>query len=125
MEGTLNGILGVIPIIFFIVFAIIMVAAVNASRKQMKKTAGHRNAMRTGSQKPQNTEKDRKSYRMLEDRENDWLARQRREEAASERRFSAMYGLKRMHEANCPAYNLREEHRENCDANGVDIGTVR
>lgn len=64
-------------------------------------------------------------YHMLEDRENDWLARQRREEAANERRFSAMYGLKRLHEANCPARDIRDEHHNNCDATGVDRGTAR
>ena len=62
------------------------------------------------------------SLASIEDREHDWLARQLREEAASERRFSAMYGLKQAHKANCPARNLRDEHRRNCDAEGIDVG---
>ena len=62
------------------------------------------------------------SLASIEDREHDWLARQLREEAASEKRFSAMYGLKQAHKANCPARSLREEHRSNCDADGVDVG---
>ena len=57
-----------------------------------------------------------RSYLLLEDRENDWLARQIREESECERHFSAMYGLKRQHAANCDADSLRREHEENCDA---------
>ena len=66
-----------------------------------------------------------RSYLLLEDRENDWLARQIREESECERHFSAMYGLKRLHEENCPARRLRDVHHAECDADGVDTGTTR
>lgn len=57
-----------------------------------------------------------KVFRALEDRNNDWLAKQLREERFYEQKFSAMYGLKRQHAANCDADSLRREHEENCDA---------
>ena len=115
-----------LPVLIFIIFVLIIIASTAAkmkpkkiARKPRRKTAmSGRTQPRPMSQ--QNADRAIHAYRMLEDRENDWLARQRREEAATERRFSAMYGLKRMHEENCPARNLRDEHRRNCDATSID-----
>lgn len=64
------------------------------------------------------------AFRSLENRNNDWLARQLREEKQKERLYSEMYGLKRRHEENCPADRLRREHEKSCDADGVDTGRV-
>ena len=64
------------------------------------------------------------AFRSLENRNNDWLARQLREEKQKERLYSEMYGLKRRHEENCPADRLRREHEKSCNADGVDTGRV-
>ena len=64
------------------------------------------------------------SFKDLEDRNNDWLARQLREEKVLERKMSAMYSLKKHHEENCDARSVRDSHRRNCDAEGIDRGTV-
>ena len=115
-----------LPVLIFIIFVLIIIAS-TAAKLKPKKTARtmRQKAAMSGRTQPrtvsqQNADRAIHAYRMLEDRENDWLARQRREEAATERRFSAMYGLKRMHEENCPARNLRDEHRRNCDATSID-----
>lgn len=56
-------------------------------------------------------EKDRR-YRRLEDRQNDWLARQIREEAKwkSNSCFDPAAELKRAHEKDCDARSLKREH---------------
>ena len=138
-----------IPTILFAVAFIILIFAGSAAKANAKKTkkmtlsqkaslptdpsqyetTNSRNSSPKSSANAMNLRKkndaSNKAYRLLENRENDWLARQLREEAVSAKRFSAMYGLKRMHEANCPARSLRNEHRENCDAEGIDSGTAR
>lgn len=73
--------------------------------------------------KPQKVKYDgMAAFRSLENRSNDWLARQLREEKQKERLYSEMYGLKRRHEENCAADRLRREHERVCDADGVDTG---
>ena len=126
MDKGLDIFFEFLPVLIFIIFVLIIIAS-TAAKLKPKKTARklHREAAMSGgtplrTMSQQKTDRAIHAYRMLEDRENDWLARQRREEAATERRFSAMYGLKRMHEENCPARNLRDEHHRNCDATSID-----
>ena len=126
MDKGLDIFFDFIPVLIFIIFVLIIIAS-TAAKLKPKKTAStlRRKAAASGRTQPRSMSQQKadsavRTYRMLEDRENDWLARQRREEAATERRFSAMYGLKRMHEANCPARNLRDEHRRSCDATSID-----
>lgn len=129
------------PTIIIVVFAIVIAIASSAAQVKAKKgkpqplqqkakmpsrdntQANAGRPARANAGRPRSAaKKDTRTYRALEDRENDWLARQRREEAASERRFSAMYGLKRSHEANCDARRLIIEHYNECDADGIDTG---
>ena len=126
MDKGLDIFFEFLPVLIFIIFVLIIIAS-TAAKLKPKKTARtmRQKAAMSGSTRPRSMSQQKadstvRTYRMLEDRENDWLARQRREEAATERRFSAMYGLKRMHEANCPARNLRDEHRRSCDATSID-----
>lgn len=129
MSETMNDVLDVIPVIFIAAFVFITIIAGSISRSKMnkkkKKPSLHQQAAMNKPSPATGARADVRTYRLMEDRENDWLARQYREERASERRFSAMYGLKRSHEANCAARSLRDEHRYNCDAEGVDTGTGR
>ena len=126
MDKGLDIFFEFLPVLIFIIFVLIIIAS-TAAKMKPKKTARkpRQKAAMSGGTPPRTMSQQKgdsatRTYRMLEDRENDWLARQRREEAATERRFSAMYGLKRMHEANCPARNLRDEHRRSCDATSID-----
>lgn len=50
----------------------------------------------------------------LEDRDNDWLASQLREERRSDNRMSDMFDLKEEHANNCDAYAIKREHERNC-----------
>ena len=65
-----------------------------------------------------------KAYLRLDDRKNDWLARQLEEERRAAFRVSSMFGFKYNagadHAANCDARELRDEHSRNCEAEGVD-----
>ena len=101
-------------IIVVMIFAIVLIVNIVKSIKQSKKKKPKRVAP-AGPEGLDHTfsaggdEKAIRAYRRLEDRENDWLAQQLREEKASEKRFSAMFGLKL-------------EHVLRCDADGVDNG---
>ncbi|MBQ7563166.1 MAG: hypothetical protein IJT16_04150 [Lachnospiraceae bacterium] len=65
-----------------------------------------------------------KAYLLLDDRKNDWLARQLEEERRAAFKVSSMFGFKYNagadHAANCDAKELRDEHSKNCEAEGVD-----
>ena len=62
---------------------------------------------------------------LKDDRNNDWLAKQMREERSALNAMSEMFGLKLSHMANCEARNIRKEHHDNCDADGVDVAKGR
>lgn len=104
---------GMFPfIIVVLIFVIVLIVNIvkNVKRANNKKPkrvapAGPEGLDRTFS--ASGDEKAIRAYRRLEDRENDWLAQQLREEKASERKFSAMFGLKL-------------EHALRCDADGID-----
>ncbi|MBQ0027817.1 MAG: hypothetical protein KBS96_04365 [Lachnospiraceae bacterium] len=57
----------------------------------------------------------------MENRGNDWLAKQLAEERIAKKRMSDMFNLKQQHEDNCDAARNRAMHYNNCDAGGVDI----
>ena len=61
---------------------------------------------------------------LLEDRRNDWLARQLREEAAIKRRGS-VYDLGASHDADCDAEKLRLFHVSRHNTNGLNRQTFR
>ena len=59
---------------------------------------------------------------LLEDRKNDWLAKQMREEAEIYRRGS-LYDLGAAHEADCDAKRIKLFHARTHNSNGVDRKT--
>lgn len=56
----------------------------------------------------------------MENRGNDWLARQLSEERIVKKKMSDMFDLKQQHAADCDAEYNKMAHANNCDANGVD-----
>ena len=56
---------------------------------------------------------------LLEDRRNDWLARQLREEAAIKRRGS-IYDLGAAHDLDCDANDLKRSHARRHNSNGLN-----
>lgn len=56
----------------------------------------------------------------MENRGNDWLARQLAEERIIKRKMSDMFELKSQHSRNCDAADNRARHMANCDARGID-----
>ena len=61
---------------------------------------------------------------LLEDRKNDWLAKQLREEAAILRRGS-IYDLGASHEVSCDADKIKREHVKRHNTNGLNRGMFR
>ena len=61
---------------------------------------------------------------LLEDRRNDWLAKQLREEAAIKRRGS-IYDLGAAHDADCDADRIRRLHISRHNTNGLNRQTFR
>lgn len=62
---------------------------------------------------------------LKDDRNNDWLAMQLREEAKAKVRMSDMFQLKTEHANKCEAEFIKRFHESNCDANDVDSGVKR
>ena len=65
------------------------------------------------------------SMTLRDDRSNDWMAKQLREEAQSMVRVSEMFQLKQAHMNNCDAEFIRRFHESGCDAHGIDDGSPR
>ena len=61
---------------------------------------------------------------LLEDRRNDWLAKQLREEAAIKRRGS-IYDLGASHDVSCDADNLKRYHTKRHNTNGLNRQTFK
>ena len=61
---------------------------------------------------------------LLEDRKNDWLAKQLREEAAILRKGS-IYDLGASHGVNCDADRLKKDHIKRHNTNGLNRGMFR
>lgn len=64
---------------------------------------------------------DRNSAVLKDDRDNDWLARQLREEHRAFKLTSEMFDLKIEHASHCDARLLEQFHRHNCTADGIDL----
>ena len=72
---------------------------------------------------------DKKNSSVLrDDKANDWLAQQLRDEHKAFKATSEMFDLKIEHASHCDARLLEQFHRRNCTAGGVDLAngsTVR
>lgn len=64
---------------------------------------------------------DSKGSVLRDDRRNDWLARQLREEHMAFKATSEMFDLKIEHASHCDARLLEQFHRRNCTASGIDM----
>ena len=58
---------------------------------------------------------------LRDDKANDWLARQLREEHRAFKATSEMFDLKIEHASHCDAKLLEQFHRRNCTASGIDL----
>ena len=96
----------------------------NRSSVPMKHTAGTPKTMSDNKTVELQTAGEGKAYLRMDDRKNDWLARQLNEEKRAQLRIINMFGLqynaKADHAANCDARELKNAHEKNCDAEGVD-----
>ncbi len=87
-------------------------AVFNAKDSHLKTTGNLK-----GSYTTKNTD-----YLMMEDRNNDWLAKQLRDESRSREIVSEMFQLKMHHQNNCDAEFIKRFHSSKCDASGIDNG---
>ena len=63
----------------------------------------------------------KESSTLRDDRNNDWLARQLRDEHKAFKATSEMFDLKIEHASHCDAKLLEQFHKRNCSAEGVDL----
>ena len=63
----------------------------------------------------------RNSSVLRDDKTNDWLARQLREEHRAFKATSEMFDLKIEHASHCDARLIEQFHRRTCDAHGIDL----
>ncbi len=64
---------------------------------------------------------DKSNSVLRDDRNNDWLAKQLRDEHRAFKMTSEMFDLKIEHASHCDARLLEQFHRRNCTAEGVDL----
>ena len=64
---------------------------------------------------------DSKGSVLRDDRRNDWLARQLREEHMAFKATSEMFDLKIEHASHCDARLMEQFHKRNCTASGIDM----
>ncbi|MBO4904937.1 MAG: hypothetical protein J5367_06910 [Lachnospiraceae bacterium] len=64
---------------------------------------------------------DRQNSVLRDDKENDWLARQLRDEHRAFKATSEMFDLKIEHASHCDARLLEQFHRRSCSSDGVDL----
>lgn len=73
--------------------------------------------------KPSKQLADKNTRFLMEDRNNDWLANQLREEHKAFKRTKDMFNLKIEHSSHCDARYVKQLHANNCDAK--TIGTAQ
>jgi len=144
MEDFFSGLVSVV--------VIVLVLVKMASKKSTVKTSGHKTssvnnnqnnkAYNTMAKKPNNTnihrddaftaalanknrEVKRFNHAEMEDRQNDWLAKELREEKRAQARINEMFQLKATNKRDCQAEMIRDFHRANCDAEGIDTAAGR
>ncbi len=64
---------------------------------------------------------DKRSSVLCDDKNNDWLARQLRDEHRAFKATSEMFDLKIEHASHCDARIMEQFHKRNCDASAVDL----
>lgn len=127
MEGLFAVIIYVM-VILVIVSKFVKKNNSNKSKGQYKVPQTHNNTQPVNSVAREVSKgADLKSYRaersthtLMEDRSNDWLAKQFREERRSLRVLNAMFGHEFENNSSCDAQMLREFHAANCSAGGID-----
>ena len=100
---------------------------VNKPAKGTPKTTGVSREMRGGTTGSAdiNRNSEGKSFRAMEDREHDWLARQLAYEKSAKYRMSEMFDIRKAHADNCAAEKNRQLHERNCDVDGIDTASYR
>ena len=60
---------------------------------------------------------------LADDRANDWMARQLKDEAVAMAKVSDMFKIRQEHMNKCDAEFIKRFHESSCDAEGIDDGT--
>ncbi len=95
-----------------------------ASTEQMY-SSDRKTVSKTGSSMRATVKNKDEGIILKDDRNNDWLAMQLREEAKARVRVSDMFQMKIEHSNKCDAEFIRRFHESNCDANGIDTGASK
>ena len=102
----------------------------NPTVNQRSTSASRQVSVKTTVNKPNIVEKRREAVRteinrtmLLEDRNNDWLARQLRDEHKAFKDTKDMFDLKIEHSSHCDAEYIKQFHQKTCSANKVDTAS--
>lgn len=121
----MGGLIAVI-VILFIMFSMIGRMQKSVNNMQHIKASGVNKELRGGTAGSTQVVNQRSKTTLaalsasMENRGNDWLARQLAEERAVKKRMSDMFDMRQEHQASCEAASVRQMHQENCDAHNVD-----
>jgi len=120
---------------FILVFIFIAIGVVNKSKKDVNSAGGIKRIPRESgvakqmhgpTQGSANIREKKTSIsqisRAMENRSDDWLARQLADERQAKKRMSDMFQLREEHARHCASDSIREEHTRACQAEGVDNG---
>ena len=114
MAGLIGGLLSIV-IWGIIIFRIIKSINEMTSKEHVRTVdTGSGKTVRIRHKKSRMTVND-----SLENRDDDWLAKQLREERAAKTMVSDMFQLKQEHAAYCDADRVKREHYNDCDAKKV------
>lgn len=98
-------------------------AQVNMANKTLKNTVENpvnKPVRRTNNNINEHMAKENIRSSLTDDRNNDWLAKQLRDERVAYTRMSSMFELKMEHRSSCEAEMIKRFHEDNCHANEVD-----
>ena len=116
-------------IVFIVVFVLILVKIAKKSNANAAQKSRAAKAARYTNYRPHkdivSVSRDMSDKRgnsvLRDDKNNDWLARQLRDEHKAFKATSEMFDLKIEHASHCDARLLEQYHRRNCTASGIDL----
>jgi hypothetical protein len=118
-------------VIFMLIWIKVIVSIIKAATRVDNKKQTNHTTVKTQSVRPARKtavyKKDKKAQidNALEDRHNDWLAQQLREERMASSFVNEMFQLKTEHQSNCDSSYVKNSHQRQCDANGIDTGSYK
>ncbi|MCR4990019.1 MAG: hypothetical protein K6A38_04065 [Lachnospiraceae bacterium] len=95
------------------------------SQGMMKPPSGGATSVYQGGISRSSFRAEKATHTLMENRNNDWLAEELRDEQRALYRTNIMFGQQMEHRQVCDAKMLKEFHLEHCSAGGADTGQMK